>query len=177
MSNRIFLFALSLIFSLSLAAQKTGHRGPYRQMEPTHVCSQTGDTVSAECSRHAREFRQQKREQKRLYFVSQMQLNDIEREAFLALYDKYSAACNASKKDIREASKSITDASTDKDYASVVKIIEEQEEKQCELRDEFIEKLEKTFSPKQVYLFFSAERSFNRQLVRDFEGSQTKMAK
>lgn len=178
--SRFLLFLVSALFSVSVAAQgpreERGRLPQYPQNKQRAGAVQCSMPDSI-CRMHARAYSQQSLEQKRIYYVSQMQLNEVQKVAFLSLYDEYESAVRASRRMSRSASESVTDDFTAEQYEAVVETIAEQSEKQAELREEFVEKLRKTFTSEQVYRFFAAERSFNRQLVRDFDCRQQNIKK
>lgn len=124
-----------------------------------------------------KQWRSQMKEQKMIYFQKEMQLTETERVAFFAIYDDYHAKMHESKVRERQASKSITEQSSELDYQKVLEIFEMEGMKQDELRTNFHNKMKEILSNKKVYLFYKAEGNFKRLLIKDVERNRCQMQK
>lgn len=190
-----FLFAAALLFSLAVASQTpntdcfslrcdmpsvvSADENPGKLLPPPFCDDRHNGKGNRPhfTKEQIQTFHEQARQRKRLYFIGKMELNEVDKTIFLELFDKYEDAIHRSRNTDRDARMSVTDGFTDEQYLEVIKIITNESMKQAQARQSFIESLQKTLNPEQVYKFFKAEGEFNRQLVRDFDDNCKKERK
>lgn len=154
---RLYVFCvaavLSSVLSSEVCAQQQGG-----------VWQQRGEREEAGRVRHERIC-----EQKRLYLVSEMGLNEVEGKAFLVLWDEYEREAWRWRRVERRLRRGVPDGASGDWYSGAVDSICVAVSEQARLRQVLMEGLRRVFTPEQIYRFFRAEAGFNRQLVKEFD--------
>lgn len=112
-------------------------------------------------------WREQMREQKKLVIISEMQLTETEKTAFLALYDQFESEQRNLHRSIHKLRKRVDGSYTEKQYEAVNEEIRVLTKKQCDLQDRFYIDMKKILSAEKIYRYYKAENKFNRSVFKD----------
>ena len=119
-----------------------------------------------------------KREQRRSYVIEQMQLNETEKAAFIAIYDDYNKKLSASKHKMNKAMRALNDTLTDEEFTKNLDLVDAQTLEQAKIMADFYQAMKKVLPIKKVYLYYKADKEFNKLMMRDMHhGPKREMKK
>jgi len=125
----------------------------------------------------AQEWVNKKREQRRAYIIGKMDLNEAEKAAFIAIYDTYNKKISDSKRVVSKHMKLLNDSLTDEEYEKNMDIVISQKLEQAQIADEFYKAMRKALPIKKVYLYYKADKEFNKLMMRDMHPQKKKNQK
>jgi len=158
MKKVIMIMAVCLVASMTVFGQGQGR--PERPANPERhgKCIDNGK---------AKEWMLQKKEQRRTYIVKQMGLTETETAAFNAIYDDYNKKISASKNQMNKATRALNDSLSDAEYEKNLDIIDAQRVEQAKITDEFYKAMKKALPIKKVYMYYKADKEFNKLMMKE----------
>lgn len=117
----------------------------------------------------AKEWMDQKKEQRRAFIIKAMDLTEAEEAAFVAIYDDYNKKTRASKHIMNKAMRALNDTLTDEEFTKNLDIVNAQTLEQAKITDEFYQAMKKVLPIKKVYLYYKADKEFNKLMMRDMK--------
>lgn len=115
----------------------------------------------------AKEWMNQKREQRRAFIIKSMGLTEAEEAAFVAIYDDYNKKIDASKHKMNRSMRALNDTLTDEEFTKNLDIVDAQTLEQAKITTEFYQAMKKVLPIKKVYLYYKADKEFNKLMMRD----------
>ena len=115
----------------------------------------------------AKEWMSQKKEQRRAYVVKAMDLTESEEAAFNAIYSDYDKKIRASKHKMNKAMHALNDTLTDEEYTKNLDLVDAQTSEQAKITAEFYQAMKKVLPIKKIYLYYKADKEFNKLMMRD----------
>jgi len=125
----------------------------------------------------AQEWMNMKREQRRAFIIKEMDLTDTEEAAFVALYDDYNKKISVSKRGMNKAMRALNDSISDEEFEKNLDVINAQELEQAKITDKFYNAMKKALPIRKVYLYFKADKEFNKLMMKDMQPKKKKIEK
>lgn len=150
--KKTILLALAIVATLNLAAQKP------MQCPSDKPCKGKKEAQEWVCKKQA---------QRKAYIASRMDLKDSERAAFYALYENYRKELAQSKGRMKSATRQMNDSCSNQQYEKSLEIIYNERNVQAKIESDFYLAMKKSFSARQIYLFYTADKEFNKLMMRD----------
>lgn len=128
-------------------------------------CAEHGNGPKAK--QNAKEWMNQKKEQRRAFIIKEMGLTEAEEAAFIAIYDDYNKKTSASKHKMNKAMRALNDTLSDEEFTKNLDIVDAQTLEQAKFTSEFYQAMKKVLPIKKVYLYYKADKEFNKLMMRD----------
>lgn len=158
--KKTFFLALAIVATITLSAQKP-QNGPKQPNQKDQ----------------AKEWICKKQEQRRAYIISRMELSESEKAAFTAIYDTYRNSYDKSRGSMKSAQHHMNDSCSAAQYEKYLEIINNERFSQAKLDSDFYLSMKKTLSPRQIYLYYKADKDFNKLMMRDMHNKNMKSKK
>ncbi|MCQ2343888.1 MAG: hypothetical protein MJ002_03060 [Paludibacteraceae bacterium] len=125
----------------------------------------------------AKEWMEKKQEQRKAYLIYKMELKDSERAAFESIYDNYRGNYNKSLAIMRRAVRQMNDSCSEEQYEKFLETISTEKNTQAKLDFDFYQAMKKSLSARQIYLYYKADKDFNKLMMRDMRPNIKKRKK
>lgn len=166
--KKVFVILMVCLMSMTVFGQeRTGERPSGRPGRPQPIGHGKG----------AKEWMVQKREQRRAYVMQAMSLTETEEAAFKAIYDDYNKKISVSKREMNKAMRALNDSLSDEEFEKNLDIVDMQELEQAKITDEFYKAMKKALPIKKVYLYYKADKEFNKLMMKEMQHDRKKVEK
>ena len=168
--KKVFVILMVCLMSMTVFGQeRTGERTSGRPGRPQPIGQGKGAG--------AKEWMVQKREQRRAFVMQAMSMTETEEAAFKAIYDDYSKKISLSKREMNKAMRALNDSLSDEDFEKNLDIVDMQELEQAKITDEFYKAMKKALPIKKVYLYYKADKEFNKLMMKEMQHDRKKVEK
>lgn len=159
--KKTILLALAIVATVSLSAQ-----------------IKKNDAMKLKDKKHqAREWMCAKQEQRKTFIINKMELKETERAAFESLYDAYRKKVWESKAKMKKSIHQMNDSCTNEQYEKCLETIHNEKNTQAKLDSEFYIAMKKILSARQIYLYYTSDKKFNKLMMRDMNQKKGKCKK
>lgn len=157
--KKAIILALAIAATLNLAAQKT--------------CDKKLNDKKCQ----AKEWMTKMQEKRKAYIIGKMELNETERASFESIYDTYRTSYAKSRGVMRRAAHQMNDSCSNEQYEKSLEIINNEKNQQAKLDSEFYLAMKKVLSARQIYLYYKADKAFNKLMMKDMRKKKEKCKK
>ncbi|MCQ2329546.1 MAG: hypothetical protein MJZ93_03205 [Paludibacteraceae bacterium] len=164
MKKVIFTMA---VMALSIAMYAQGSAGPRPVNQANHE----------KHAHHARQWMAEKHAQRKEFIIGKMDLTETEKAAFEVAYTEYTAQVEKSKAKLRKLEHQMNDSLTDEQYLKTLDLINAEKMEQAKAEDAFYNKMKTLLPARKIYLYYRADKGFNRFLLKDMNKKTQKKEK
>lgn len=115
----------------------------------------------------AKEWMNQKKEQRRAFIIKKMELTEAEDAAFTAIYEDFDKKTSALKHKMNRVMAALNDTVEDEVFVKNLDIVDAQLLEQAKLNSEFYKAMKKILPIKKVYMYYKADKEFNKLMMKD----------
>lgn len=155
--KKVFFIMMVCLMAMSVSGQEKScpkQGGERRMQQGPH-------------SKGVKEWMNQKKEQRRAFIIKEMGLTEAEEAAFVAIYDDYNKKIHASKHKMNKSMRALNDTLTDEEFTKNLDVVDAQTLEQAKITSEFYQAMKKVLPIKKVYLYYKADKEFNKLMMRD----------
>lgn len=173
--KKVIVFAVMMAVAATAFAQKPtrGNQGNGQGKHPQMV-QRAGDKGNMS---KAIEWKRQMAEKRKAYIIEQMGLTEKEKTAFSAIYDEHNQQMEQSKRRLKGVQRQLNDSLSEELYVKYLDAISAEMAEQANCDKAFYEKMRKILPAKKIYLYYEADKSFNKLMLKDMRTEMQKMKK
>lgn len=173
--KKVIVFAVMIAVAATAFAQKPtqGNQGNGQAKRP-QTAQRVGEGSHVN---KAIEWKKQMAEKRKTYIMEQMGLTEKEKTAFGAIYDEHLQQMDQSKKRLKGVQRQLNDSLSEELYVKYLDAISAEMTEQANCDKAFYEKMRKILPAKKIYLYYEADKSFNKLMLKDMRTEMQKMKK
>jgi len=164
--KKVFLIVMIGLMTMTVFGQEKGCE---------KQCNQS--CKDAKPNKEAKEWMIQKKEQRRAYIIKEMGLTVTEEAAFKAIYSDYTKKIGVAKREMNKAMKALNDTLKDEEFEKNLDVMNVQMLEQSKITDEFYKEMKKALPIRKVYLYYKADKEFNKLMMKEMRPQKQKVEK